>query len=170
MPTQRKTLTRSASWKKGSPRLRRSTPESNVALSRKYNEPASIASAISTTVPLAAGAASPSAPGCPRPARAVSSRLPVMPIVTAAMVGLAMRLVQRLEVRSEPMKASPATATAAAAGPSISSSRKMKTSLATKDCRVPGIRTGKSPASIARPMPAATCNHTRGGSCASCTR
>jgi hypothetical protein len=78
------------------------------------------------------------------------------------MAGLTMRLVQRRDVRYEPTKASPAAATLAAAGPWMSSSRKMKISPAAKEFFECGMRTGKTPASIAMAMPTDTCSQACG--------
>ena len=53
-------------------------------------------------------------------ATCLKTRLKIEPaenIASAAMAGLAMRLVQRLEVRHEPTAASPEAASAAAPGP-----------------------------------------------------
>ena len=61
-----------------------------------------------------------------------------MEIDSTAIIGLAMRLLARLEVRQEPTAASPLAANTAAAGPWISSSRKMKISPAAKEFLVKG--------------------------------
>ena len=67
---------------------------------------------------------------------------PVAVTAIAASAGLISRLVQRLELRIEPTKASPAAASTAAAGPCISSNRKMKISPAANEFFEPGMRTG----------------------------
>jgi hypothetical protein len=64
-----------------------------------------------------------------------------------AVAGLMIRLVQRLEVRHEPTRPSPAAASVAAAGPCRSRSRKMTTSPAVNECFERGTRKGKKPAS-----------------------
>ncbi len=102
----------------------------------------------------AESAASERSPWCSRP---------TPPIASTAIAGDASRLVQRLLVRYEPMKPSPAAATTAAAGPCSSSSRKMKISPAAKLVLTPGMRTGNTPASIAMAVPASTCSQTSGG-------
>ncbi len=86
-----------------------------------------------------------------------SNSEPARAIDRQAIAGLAMRLVQRFDVRHEPTKASPAAATIAPHGPCISSSRKMKISPATNEFFECGTRTGKKPASIAIAVAAATC-------------
>src|SRR5882762_11137746 len=74
-------------------------------------------------------------------ARTLSNE-PVRNMATAAIAGLAMRLVQREEVRHDPTHASHAEATVAAAGPCISNSRKMKISPAANEFFERGMRTG----------------------------
>ncbi len=89
-----------------------------------------------------------------------------MTMETIAIAGLAMRLVQRLEVRHEPTSASPAAASAAAGTPCISSTRKMKISPAAKELVERGMRTGKKPASVAMAAPATICSSAARGSAA----
>ena len=96
--------------------------------------------------------------------------LPAATIASPAIAGLAMRLVQRLDVRIEPTKASPAAASTAADGPCISSSSRMNTSPAANEFFECGMRTGKPPASIAISVPAATWTQTSGGWRATSTR
>src|SRR5205085_12604553 len=85
-----------------------------------------------------------------------SSAEPAHAIATAAIAGLAMRLVQRLDVRHEPTSASPADASVAAAGPYSSSRLKMKISPAANEFLERGPRTGTTPASIPTATPIAT--------------
>ena len=56
----------------------------------------------------------------------------------------------------------------AAQGPCISSSRKMKTSPATKEFFEPGMRTGKKPATTASAPPATICASTGQGRAWTC--
>lgn len=79
-------------------------------------------------------------------------------MASAAIAGLMRRLVQRLDVRYEPIAPSPAAASTAAAGPWTSSSRKMNTSPAANEFFERGMRTGKMPASMAMAMPMAICS------------
>ncbi|TMH12681.1 MAG: hypothetical protein E6H65_05590 [Betaproteobacteria bacterium] len=90
---------------------------------------------------------------------ALSSSEPEQNIEIAAIVGLAMRLVQRLDVRQEPTSASPADASVAAAGPCSSNRLKMKISPAANEFFERGMRTGNMPASIATTTPIITCRH-----------
>ena len=90
--------------------------------------------------------------------------VPATNIDSAAISGLAMRLVQRVDVRIAPTPASPAEASAAAAGPCISSSRKMNISPAANELFERGIFTGKAPAIIATAMPTASCSVAPAGS------
>ena len=100
-----------------------------------------------------------SSPGAaPVAAMAQCSSDPAPNMAMPAMAGLARRLVQRLDVRHEPTAASAAAASVAAAGPCMSSSRKMKISPAANECFWRGMRTGKHPASIATAMPLAICS------------
>ena len=78
-------------------------------------------------------------------------------MASAAMAGLAMRLVQRRELRLDPMAASTLAASVAAAGPCSSSSRKMKVSPAVTEWIERGLRTGNRPASTMITRPTATC-------------
>ena len=68
--------------------------------------------------------------------------MPALNIAAAAIAGLAMRLVQRLDVRHEPTSASPAAASVAAGGPYSSSRLKMKISPAANEFLERGTRTG----------------------------
>ncbi len=86
-----------------------------------------------------------------------------MVIATAADAGLTSRLVQRLELRIEPTKASPPAASTAAVGPCISNSRKMKISPAANEFFDPGMRTGYMPAIIATTQPIRICSWMPGG-------
>jgi hypothetical protein len=98
-------------------------------------------------------------PNCSLVPNAPTSRFssePVVIIATAAIVGLAMRLVQRADVRHAPMPASQAEASVAAAGPCIRSSRKMKISPAANEFFDRGMRTGNKPASMVMATPITT--------------
>src|SRR2546430_11522777 len=75
----------------------------------------------------------------------------------ADIAGLAMRLVQRVEVRQDPTVASAAAVKVAAAGPCSSSSRKMNISPAAYECFDCGMRTGKKAASTAIAAMVAAC-------------
>ena len=88
---------------------------------------------------------------------------PATHMASAAIAGLPMRLLQRLEVRHDPTAASPTAASTAASGPWISSSRKMKVSPAAKEFFERSTRTGKKPASMAMAAPTAVCNQASGG-------
>ena len=79
-----------------------------------------------------------------------------------------MRLVQRLELRQEPTPASQADARAAASGPFIINSRKMKISPAVKELVERGMRTGTRPAVIASTVATTICNQADGGMPAMC--
>ncbi len=89
-------------------------------------------------------------------ASVASSSVPAQNIATAAIAGLTMRLVQRLDVRHDPTSASPVEASVAAAGPYSSSRLKMKISPAANEFFERGTRTGNTPASIATATPIAT--------------
>jgi hypothetical protein len=105
-------------------------------------------------------------PRCCSHANVMCSSEPQQNIASAESVGLAMRLVQRLELRMAPTIVSQPAANVAAAGPCISSSRKMKTSPAANELFEAPMRTGKKPATIAITMPASTCATTAPGSMA----
>ena len=102
-------------------------------------------------------------------ARTDCSRLPRPNMAMLAMAGLAMRLVQRLDVRQLPVSPSAAAATMAAAGPSSSSSRKTKISPAANELLLRGMRIGTRPAIMAMAVPTTTCSWLAQGSASSCS-
>ena len=86
-------------------------------------------------------------------------------MVNTAMAGLAMRLVQRLEVRHEPVSASTPATNAAAAGPSANNTRNRNISPAAKEVLVPGRRIGNNPAPTANTIPKPAAAHLCQGVC-----
>ncbi|HET6314882.1 MAG TPA: hypothetical protein VFG86_00385, partial [Chloroflexota bacterium] len=114
MPTQPKLLNISCSvghWL----RLRYGTAVISSVLSTKWSTAHSIVATSSSPALYRPSVREASMPAC--------SSVPVPNMATQAIAGLAMRLVQRLDVRHEPISPSLAAASVAAAGPCSSSSR-----------------------------------------------
>ena len=157
MPTQRSATVAATGRNSASPRLSRCTPVSSTALMTKYSPAKAIIAA-----------ATPAALATPAPSSRASAHCssePEVQIDRPVMAGVTSRLVQRLDVRKAPSPVSPAATRAAAAGPIISSTRKMKASPTAKDCLAPGTRTGNRPEPTARARPTVICSATDQGCC-----
>ena len=162
MPTQRNTLNSAGNWNKGSLRLSHGMPNTISVLAKKYSA--------EKTITAASKGAAPSQPTLAMLDSAICSSEPVATMASAAEAGLKSRLVQRLDVRQVPTPASAAATTAAAAGPCISSTRKMKISPTMNEFLVPGTRTGNKPAPMVKASPAAICTQASQGMAATAAK
>ena len=156
-PTQPKTLSTTAVLN-GSERLSIATIDISKALQAKYTAPKTITTITSMTPRSLASSAQNSMPMC--------SRCPQAHMLTAAMVALPRRVVQRLVLRHEDTSASSAAATQPASGPWASSSSTMKTSPTEKTWLVRGIFNGNSAVTMASTTPPAICQSAYIGNCA----